>query len=160
MHVKAIWGFNGTERPGAVYLAAAMSAHHQMGVPVFSIYGRDVQDMEDDSITPDVRQKLIQFAQCALTVGQIRGKSYVSIGGVSMGIMGSCLDPKFYIHYLGMRPEWVDMSEVLRRIEYGIYDHEEFEHAYAWVRKNCFEGFDKNIARPELMHTKEQKEEE
>ena len=160
LNVKAIWGFNGTERPGAVYLAAAMSAHNQMGIPVFSIYGRDVQDMDDNSVPEDVREKLLRFAQCALAVGQMRNKSYVTFGGVSMGIMGSYLDPKFYIHYLGIRPEWVDMSEVLRRMELGIYDHEEYERAHAWVRANCPEGYDKNWKRPDLMHTPEQKEEE
>lgn len=155
LNVKAIWGFNGTERPGAVYLAAAMSAHNQMGIPVFSIYGHDVQDMEDSSIPGDVQEKIIQFAQCALAVGQMRNKSYVSIGGVSMGIMGSQLDPKFYIQYLGMRPEWIDMTEILRRIELKIYDQEEYERALAWIKANCPEGFDKN--RPELKHTPEQK---
>lgn len=155
LNVKAIWGFNGTERPGAVYLAAAMSAHNQMGIPVFSIYGHDVQDMEDSSIPGDVQEMIIQFAQCALAVGQMRNKSYVSIGGVSMGIMGSQLDPKFYIQYLGMRPEWIDMTEILRRIELKIYDQEEYERALAWIKANCPEGFDRN--RPELKHTPEQK---
>ena len=158
LHIKAIWGFNGTERPGAVYLAAAMSAHNQMGIPVFSIYGRDVQDMADETIPEDVRQKLIQFGQCALAAGQMRNKSYVSFGGVSMGIMGSFLDPSFYIRYLGMRPEWVDMTEILRRMKLGIYDEEEYKKAYAWIREHCPEGFDKN--RPDLKHSDEQKEEE
>lgn len=158
MNVKAIWGFNGTERPGAVYLAAAMSAHNQMGIPVFSIYGRDVQDMEDTAIPEDVQEKLLRFAQCALAVGQMRNKSYVSIGGISMGIMSSQLDPKFYIQYLGMRPEWIDMTEILRRIQLKIYDEEEYERALSWIRANCPEGFDKN--RADLKHTPEQKEKE
>lgn len=158
MNIKAIWGFNGTERPGAVYLAAAMSAHNQMGIPVFSIYGQDVQDMEDTSIPEDVKKKILQFAQCALAVGQMRHKSYVGIGGVSMGIMSSQLDPKFFIQYLGMRPEWVDMAEVLRRVELKIYDEEEYQQALAWMKTNCPEGFDKN--REDLKHTPEQKEAE
>ena len=124
--IKAIWGFNGTERPGAVYLASALSAHNEVGIPVFSIYGRDVQDMEDDSIPADVAEKILRFAQCSIAVGEMRNKSYVGFGGVSMGIMGSFIDPKFLIHYLGIRPEWVDMTEILRRIEYGIYDHKEY----------------------------------
>ena len=158
MTVKAIWGFNGTERPGAVYLAAAMSAHNQFGRPVFSIYGRDTQDIDDNSIPADVQEKIIRFAQCALTVGQLWNKSYVSIGGVSMGIMGSYLDPMFFIRYLGMRPEWVDMTEVLRRIDLGIYDHEEYERAIAWIREKCPIGWDKN--RLDLKHTDEQKAQE
>ncbi|MSS14111.1 L-fucose isomerase [Porcincola intestinalis] len=156
--IKAIWGFNGTERPGAVYLASALSAHNEVGIPVFSIYGRDVQDMEDDSIPADVAEKILRFAQCSIAVGEMRNKSYVGFGGVSMGIMGSFIDPKFLIHYLGIRPEWVDMTEILRRIEYGIYDHKEYEKALSWIKANCPEGFDKNL--PQLKHTDEQKEEE
>lgn len=159
-HIKAIWGLNSTQRPGAVYLAAALSAHNQMGIPAFSIYGRDVQDMDDESIPEDVQEKLIRFARCALAVGQMKGKSYVTFGGVSMGIMGSYLDPKFYIHYLGMRPEWVDMTEIIRRMELKIYDEAEYEKAYAWIRANCPEGYDKNESRKELQHTPEQKEKE
>ena len=41
--IKAVWGFNGTERPGAVFLAAANSAYAQIGMPCFSIYGHDVK---------------------------------------------------------------------------------------------------------------------
>lgn len=156
--IKAIWGFNGTERPGAVYLAAAMSAHAQFGRPVYSIYGHDTQDIDDNSVPEDVQKKIIRFAQCALAVGQMRNKSYVSIGGVSMGIMGSYLDPMFYIRYLGMRPEWLDMTEIMRRVDLGIYDHEEYERAIAWIRENCPIGWDKN--RPELKHTDEQKQQE
>lgn len=155
MTTKAIWGFNGTERPGAVYLAAAMSAHNQMKLPCFSIYGQDVQDMEDDSIPEDVQRKILLFAKAALAVGQLKNKSYLNIGSVSMGIMGSFMDPSFYIHYLGMRPEWVDMTEVLRRMDQGIYDTEEFDRALDWVHKNCPEGMDPN---PESRaHTAEQK---
>ncbi len=142
--VKAVWGFNGTERPGAVYLAAVMSAHAQKGLPAFSIYGRDVQDLNDGSIPEDVKEKLLRFARCAAAVGQIRGKSYVGIGAVSMGIAGSCCDAAFLQKYFGIRAEWVDMSEVIRRVELGIYDHEEYEKALAWAKKNCREGFDKN----------------
>ena len=133
--IKAIWGFNGTERPGAVYLASAIAAHNQMKLPCYSIYGRDVQDMEEDKIPEDVAEKILRFARCAAVVGQLKNKSYVGFGAVSMGIMGSFLDPLFYIQYLGMRPEWVDMTEILRRMDQGIYDEEEFQRALAWVKE-------------------------
>jgi L-fucose isomerase len=142
--IKAVWGFNGTERPGAVYLAAAMAAHAQRGLPAFSIYGHDVQDVSDNTIPCDVAEKILRFARCAAVVGQMKGKTYVGIGNVSMGIGGSYCDAMFYQNYLGIRPEWVDMSEVRRRVELGIYDHEEFERALKWTKENCREGFDIN----------------
>ncbi|MDR1094074.1 MAG: L-fucose isomerase [Clostridiales bacterium] len=135
--VKAVWGFNGTERPGAVYLAAVMAAHAQRGLPAFAIYGRDVRDMTDGGITPDVREKIIRFGQCALAVGQMRNKAYVGIGGVSMGIAGSFADPLFMQKYFGVRTEWADMTEISRRVDLGIYDKKEYEKALAWVKKNC-----------------------
>lgn len=156
--IKAIWGFNGTERPGAVYLASALAAHNQLKLPCFSIYGRDVQDMSDSGITADVEEKILRFARCALAIGQMRNKSYVGFGSVSMGIMGSFLDPSFYIHYLGMRPEWVDMTEILRRMDQGIYDKEEFEKAMKWVKENCKEGHDPNPDN--RAHNRQQKDEE
>lgn len=156
--VKAIWGFNGTERPGAVYLASAMAAHNQMHRPCFSIYGRDVQDMEEREIPKDVQEKILRFARCALAVGEMRNKSYTGFGAVSMGIMGSFLDPSFYVQYLGMRPEWIDMTEILRRMDQGIYDQEEFARALAWVKANCKEGYDPNPAQ--RAHSREQKEKE
>lgn len=156
--IKAIWGFNGTERPGAVYLASALAAHNQMKLPCFSIYGRDVQDMDEKQIPDDVQEKILRFAKCALAVGQMRNKAYVGFGSVSMGIMGSYLDPSFYIHYLGIRPEWVDMTEILRRVEQDIYDKEEFKKALVWTKKYCKEGNDPN---PECRaHTREQKDKE
>ena len=156
--VKAVWGFNGTERPGAVYLAAVLAAHAQRGLPAFSIYGKDVQDVTDNSIPDDVAEKILRFARCAAAVGQLRGKSYVGIGAVAMGIAGSYCDADFWQEYLGIRAEWVDMVEVTRRVELGIYDHEEYERALKWVKENCPEGFDKN---PEnIRHTPEQKEKE
>lgn len=158
MTVKAIWGFNGTENPGAVYLAAALAAHAQKGYPAYSIYGRDVQDKNDTSIPDDVKEKILRFARCAVAVGTMRGKSYVNIGAVSMGIMGSYCDDNFFQKYLGIRPEFVDMTEVLRRIQNEIYDKEEYEKAYQWTLKNCKEGFDNNL--PEMQHTREQKDEE
>lgn len=158
MTVKAIWGFNGTERPGAVYLASALAAHNQMKRPCFSIYGRDVQDMEEKEIPADVAEKILRFARCALVVGQMQNKAYVGFGAVSMGIMGSFLDPSFYIQYLGMRPEWVDMTEILRRMDQGIYDPEEFQEALTWVKQHCKEGYDPNPA--ERAHTRKQKDEE
>lgn len=141
---KAIWGFNGTERPGAVYLAAALSAHTQKGLPAFGIYGRDVLEAGDGAIPADVEQKLLSFARSALAVGQMRGRSYLSIGGVSMGIAGSIVDPGFFEDYLGMRVEYVDMIEVERRLDRGVFDPEEYEAAYAWTRSRCTEGFDPN----------------
>lgn len=158
MTVKAIWGFNGTERPGAVYLASALAAHNQMNRPCFSIYGRDVQDMEEQEIPEDVQEKILRFARCALAVGELRNKAYAGFGAVSMGIMGSFLDPSFYIQYLGMRPEWIDMTEILRRMDQGIYDPEEFKEALDWVKKNCHEGYDPNPA--ERAHSRKQKDEE
>lgn len=156
--VKAVWGFNGTESPGAVYLAAAMSAHAQKGVPAFSIYGKDVQDKGDTAIPPDVQEKLLRFARCAIAVGMMRGKSYINVGSVSMGIMGSYCDDSFFQDYLGIRPEFVDMTEVLRRIDAGIYDHEEYERAYKWTKENCIEGEDRN--KPDMQHSREQKDSE
>ncbi|NOU98185.1 L-fucose isomerase [Paenibacillus sp. LMG 31456] len=152
---KAIWGFNGTERPGAVYLAAANSAHNQKGLPVFSIYGRDVQDMGDGSIPDDVQNKLIQFAKAGLAAASIRGKSYLSLGSVSMGIAGCIADESFFQQYLGMRNEYVDMTEFVRRMERGIYDKDEFERALKWTKENCGEGIDVN---PEhLKRTEDEK---
>ncbi len=85
---KAIWGFNGTERPGAVYLAATLAAHNQKGLPCFGIYGKDVQDMGDTTIPDDVRGKLLNFARAGLAVAIMKGQSYLAIGSVSMGIAG------------------------------------------------------------------------
>ncbi|AZT89849.1 L-fucose isomerase [Caldicellulosiruptor changbaiensis] len=141
---KAVWGFNGTERPGAVYLAAVSAAHNQKGLPVFKIYGKDVQDKDDFSIPQDVQEKILKFVKSALAVSIMKNKSYLSIGSVSMGIAGSIVDPDFFEDYLGMRVEYVDMSEIIRRIEEKIYDQEEFERAIQWVRNNCKEGEDPN----------------
>ena len=141
---KAVWGFNGTERPGAVYLASVLAAHNQKGLPAFSIYGRDVQDAGDTSIPADVQEKLLQFAKAGLAVATMRGKSYLAMGGVSMGIAGSIVDQSFFESYLGMRVETVDMCEFTRRIEEQIYDDEEFSRALRWVRENCKEGQDHN----------------
>lgn len=153
--IKAIWGFNGTERPGAVYLAAALSACDQMGVPTFSIYGRETQDITDHTIPADVAEKIVRFAQASIAVGQMKGRSYVSVGGVSMGIMGSFLDPSFFMKYLGMRPEWLDMTEILRRMKLHIYCDEEYQEVLGWIKENCPEGWDKN--RKDLIHSPEQK---
>jgi len=141
---KAVWGFNGTERPGAVYLAAALAGYTQKGLPAFGIYGRDVQDAGDETIPDDVKEKIIRFVKAALAVAQMKGKSYLSLGYTSMGIAGSMVNPDFFQDYLGMRTEFVDMSEVKRRIEEEIYDKEEFEKALAWTRENCQEGKDYN----------------
>src|SRR5690554_1056137 len=134
---KAVWGFNGTERPGAVYLAAVLAAHNQKGLPAFGIYGHDVQDMGDTRIPYDVQEKLLRFARAGLAVAQMRGKSYLAIGSVCMGIAGSMVNPEFLQEYLGMRTEYVDSSEIIRRIEQEIYDTDEFNKAIEWVEKNC-----------------------
>lgn len=141
---KAVWGFNGTERPGAVYLAACMAAHAQRGLPAFAIYGEDVQDIGDSGITPDVEEKILRFARCALAVGQIKNKAYVSIGSVAMGIGGSFLDANMMQKYFGIRAEWVDMTEILRRIDLEIYDKEEYEKELKWIKSSIKEGKDYN----------------
>ena len=141
---KAIWGFNGTERPGAVYLAAALAGHTQKGLPAFSIYGTEVQDSGDETIPSDVQDKLLRFAKAGLAVATMRGKSYLSMGAVSMGIAGSIVNEDFFQNYLGMRNEYIDMTEFTRRINENIYDHDEFEKALKWVKKNCKEGVDVN----------------
>jgi len=142
--IKAVWGFNGTERPGAVYLAAVMATHAQSGLPAFSIYGHDVQDSNDSTIPDNVRNKILRFARCAVSVGSMRDKAYVNIGSVSMGISGSYCDMQFFKDYFNIRAEFVDMSEVNRRITLGIYDHDEFEKARVWFELNCKEGINVN----------------
>jgi len=141
---KAVWGFNGTERPGAVYLAAVLAGHDQKGLPAFGIYGKNVQDMDDNTIPEDVQGKLLRFAKAGLAVAWMRGKSYLSIGYCSMGIAGSIVNESFFQKYLDMRNEWVDMSEILRRLQLEIYDKEEFKHAMKWVKEKCKEGKDLN----------------
>jgi len=155
---KAVWGFNGTERPGAVYLAAVLAAHNHKGLPAFSIYGRDVQDAGDISIPPDVREKLLQFAKAGLAVATMRGKSYLSMGGVSMGIAGSIVDQALFEAYLGMRVETVDMTEFVRRVVEEIYDKEEFTRALRWVKAHCKEGRDHNP--PEIQRSRAQKDQD
>lgn len=156
--IKAIWGFNGTERPGAVYLAAALAAHNQKGLPTFGIYGRDVQDMGDRTIPADVQEKLACFAKAGLAVATMRGQSYLSMGSVSMGIAGCIVDESFFQDYLGMRNEYVDMSEFVRRMELGIYDHAEFGRALVWMKENFREGADVNP--PHLQRSRQQKEQD
>jgi L-fucose/D-arabinose isomerase len=153
---KAVWGFNGTERPGAVYLAAVLAAHNQKGLPAFSIYGREVQDAGSLDIPADVRDKLLSFARAGLAVAIMQGKSYLSIGGVSMGIAGSIVDHSFFERYLGMRVETVDMTELTRRINEGIFDEDEYRRAYEWTRANCKEGKDYNAEG--FTRTREQKD--
>jgi L-fucose/D-arabinose isomerase len=155
---KAIWGFNGTERPGAVYLAAALAGHDQLGLPAFGIYGRNVRDSDDENIPEDVQQKILQFTKAGLAVAFMRGKSYLSMGSVSMGIAGSVVNPEFFTDYLGMRAEFIDMSEFIRRIEEGIFDPEEYQKALSWVKKNCPEGKDRNDQK--IRHSREQKDAE
>jgi len=155
---KAIWGFNGTERPGAVYLAAALAGYNQKGLPTFSIYGREVQDSGDQAIPGDVQGKILSFAKAGLAVATMKGKSYLSMGSVSMGIAGSVVDQDFFQDYLGMRTETVDMTEFIRRIERNIFDPEELRAALSWVKENCREGVDYNPA--ERQKSRARKDEE
>ena len=155
---KAVWGFNGTERPGAVYLAAVLAGHNQKGLPAFSIYGRDVQDAGDETIPEDVKGKILQFVKAGLAAATMKNKSYLSIGSVSMGIAGSIVNTDFFEDYLGMRCENVDMSEISRRIEQGIYDHDEFKKAMAWTKEHCKEGKDHNPIK--IQRTTKEKEKE
>ena len=148
MTIKGVWGFNGTERPGAVYLAAVLAGHAQKGLPAFGIYGHEVQDADDTTIPEDVKEKLLRFGRAALAAAQMRGKSYLQIGSICMGIAGSIIDPNFIEEYLGMRVESVDEVEIIRRMTEEIYDKEEFARAMEWTKKYCKEGFDKN---PEKM---------
>lgn len=151
--IKAVWGFNGTERPGAVYLAAVMAAFAQKGLPAFSIYGHDVQDITDTTVPSDVAEKILRFAKAAVAVGWMKNKAYVNIGGVAMGIAGSYCNADMFQKYFGIRAEWVDMTEIVRRITLEIYDHEEYDKALAWVKENCKEGFDLNEGKdlPEII---------
>ncbi len=154
--IKAVWGFNGTERPGAVYLASVLATHAQKGLPAFGIYGHDVKDCDDTKIPEDVKEKLLRFGRAAVAVATMRGKSYLQIGSICMGIGGSIIDTDFIEDYLGMRVESVDEVEVIRRMTEGVYDKAEFEKALAWTKANCIEGFDKNPA--ELQRTREEKD--
>ena len=155
MTIKAVWGFNGTERPGAVYLAAVLAGHAQKGLPAFGIYGHDVQDADDTTIPCDVAEKILRFARCAVAVATMRGKSYLQIGSICMGIAGSIVDVNMFEEYLGMRVESVDEVEIIRRMTEGVYDEKEYQKALAWVKEKCNDDFDKN---PENMQrTNEQK---
>ena len=156
MTIKAVWGFNGTERPGAVYLASVLATHAQKGLPAFGIYGHEVQEADDTSIPCDVKEKLLRFGRAAVAAATMRGKSYLQIGSICMGIGGSIIDPEFIEEYLGMRVESVDETEVIRRMTEGIYDEAEYQKALAWTKEKCIEGFDSN---PEEMHrSREQKD--
>ena len=144
MTIKAVWGFNGTERPGAVYLASVLATHAQKGLPAFGIYGHDVCEASDTEIPEDVKEKLLRFARAAVAAATMRGKSYLQIGSICMGIGGSIIDPAFIEEYLGMRVESVDEVEIIRRMTEGIYDEAEYQKALAWTKEKCIEGFDKN----------------
>jgi len=154
--IKGVWGFNGTERPGAVYLASVLATHAQKGLPAFGIYGHDVCDADDTEIPCDVKDKLLRFGRAAVAAASMRGKSYLQIGSICMGIGGSIIDPAFIEEYLGMRVESVDEVEIIRRMTEGIYDEAEFKKALAWSKEKCKIGFDKNP--PELQVSEEQKE--
>jgi len=156
MTIKGVWGFNGTERPGAVYLAAVLASHAQKGLPAFGIYGHDVCDADDTEIPEDVKEKLLRFGRASIAAATMRGKSYLQIGSICMGIAGSIINPEFIEEYLGMRVESVDEVEIIRRMTEGIYDAEEFKKALAWTKAKCPEGYDKNPV--ELQKTSEQKE--
>jgi L-fucose isomerase len=155
---KAVWGFNGTERPGAVYLAAVLAGHAQKGLPAFGIYGRDVQEAGDLKIPADVSEKILRFCQAGLAVATMRNRAYLAMGGTSMGIAGSIIDPNFFESYLGMRVESIDMTEFVRRMDRGIFDASEKKRAIAWTKKNCREGKDWNspkTKRPRAQLDKE-----
>lgn len=154
--IKAVWGFNGTERPGAVYLASVLATHAQKGLPAFGIYGHDVQEADDTDIPCDVKEKLLRFGRAAVAAATMRGKSYLQIGSICMGIGGSIIDPAFIEEYLGMRVESVDEVEIIRRMTEGIYDEAEFQKALAWTKEKCKEGFDKN--REDLQRNREEKD--
>lgn len=154
----AVWGFNGTERPGAVYLAAVLSAYAQKGIPAFGIYGEDVQESSSEEIPADVQTKLLQFAKAGLAVAQMRGKSYLSMGSVSMGIAGSIVNEQFFQEYLGMRNEYIDMSEYVRRFEEEIYDKEEYKRALAWTKENCRVGADNNPKHLQISDDEKEKQ--
>ena len=154
--IKGVWGFNGTERPGAVYLASVLAAHAQKGLPAFGIYGKDVQDATATDIPEDVQEKLLRFGRAAVAAATMRGKSYLQIGSICMGIAGSSIDPDFLEEYLGLRVESVDEVEIIRRMEEGIYDEAEYQKAYKWVKENCKEAFDKN---PEFVRKSDEQKE-
>ena len=154
--IKGVWGFNATERPGAVYLAAVLAAHAQKGLPAFGIYGKDVQDADDTTMPDDVKEKLLRFGKAAVAVATMRGKSYLQIGSTCMGIAGSVIDPDFIEEYLGMRVESVDEVEIIRRMSEGIYDEAEYQKALAWTKAKCKEGFDKN---PEFVRKSDEQKE-
>ena len=154
--IKGVWGFNGTERPGAVYLASVLATHAQKGLPAFGIYGHDVQDADDTTIPEDVKEKLLRFGRAAVAAATMRGKSYLQIGSICMGIGGSIIDPNFIEEYLGMRVESVDEVEIIRRMTEEIYDKDEYERALKWTKEKCKEGFDKND--PSVQKTREQKD--
>ena len=154
--IKGVWGFNGTERPGAVYLASVLAAHAQKGLPAFGIYGKDVQDATATDIPEDVQEKLLRFGRAAVAVATMRGKSYLQIGSICMGIAGSSIDPDFLEEYLGLRVESVDEVEIIRRMEENIYDEAEYQKAYKWVKENCKEAFDKN---PEFVRKSDEQKE-
>lgn len=156
MTIKAVWGFNGTERPGAVYLASVLATHAQKGLPAFGIYGHEVQEADDTSIPADVAEKILRFARAAVAVATMRGKSYLQIGSVTMGIGGSIISPEFFEEYLGMRVESVDEVEIIRRMSEGIYDEKEYQKALSWIKAKCRPDFDKNPK--ELQKSEEQKE--
>ena len=153
--IKAVWGFNGTERPGAVYLAAVLAGHAQKGLPAFGIYGHDVQDATDTSIPADVQEKLLRFGRAAVAAASMRGKSYLQIGSICMGIAGSIIDTAFIEDYFGMRVESVDEVEVIRRMSEGIYDEAEYQKALKWAKEKCNIGFDKNPVDMQLSPRKE-----
>ncbi len=154
--IKAVWGFNGTERPGAVYLASVLATHAQKGLPAFGIYGHEVQEADDTTIPQDVQEKMLRFARAAVAVATMRGKSYLQIGSVTMGIGGSIISPEFFEEYLGMRVESVDEVEIIRRMEKGIYDEKEYQKALKWVKEKCKPDFDKNPK--EMQKTAAEKE--
>ena len=155
--IKGVWGLNATERPGAVYLASVLATHAQKGLPAFGIYGHDVVEADDSTIGDDIKEKLLRFGRAAVAAATMRGKSYLQIGSICMGIGGSIIDSDFMESYLGMRVESVDEVEIIRRMTEGIYDEAEFQKALAWAKEKCKMGYDKN---PDFVRKSDEEKEE
>ena len=155
--IKGVWGLNATERPGAVYLASVLATHAQKGLPAFGIYGHDVVDADDSTIGDDIKEKLLRFGRAAVAVATMKGKSYLQIGSICMGIGGSIIDSDFLESYFGMRVESVDEVEIIRRMSEGIYNEEEYQKALKWAKEKCNIGFDKN---PDFVKNSDEVKEE
>jgi L-fucose isomerase len=126
---QAAYGLNQTDRPGAVWLKAFTAAMDEKRRPIFSVYSPDLED-ETEPFNDYVRDRLLRFARCATAVGYIRGKNYLNIGSVSMGIIGSDSRRNIFQQVLGMGTCNFDMAGIRGRLETGLYDHEEADRAF------------------------------